>query len=144
MWKKSFRFFFLWLLISKGVDRHHFNAIVTQQDLDDTYLIPFKYCVTRGYNCSFFLTKIHFSSWSGKVSSIMCSENSVNGIPSCANEYLIGQLARDQWNFEVWFIYNYFRKRQFRQLLYPRTKHYSHGFARNRRLTCPFLLFRVI
>ena len=30
------------------VDRHHFNAIVTQQDLEDTYLPPFQAGIQAG------------------------------------------------------------------------------------------------
>ena len=44
------------------MDRHHFNAVVTQQDLSDTYLPAFKSCANRG-----------------NASGIMCSYNAVNG-----------------------------------------------------------------
>ena len=30
------------------VDRHHFNAVVTEQDLADTYYPPFTSCANRG------------------------------------------------------------------------------------------------
>jgi beta-D-xylosidase 4 len=54
-----------------GVDRHHFNAIVSDQDFVETYLPPFESCIRDAH-----------------VASIMCSYNSVNGIPSCANRFL--------------------------------------------------------
>jgi beta-D-xylosidase 4 len=60
-----------------GVDRLRFNAIVSDQDLLETYLPPFESCIRDA-----------------KVASIMCSYNSVNGIPSCANEFLLQTLAR--------------------------------------------------
>ena len=66
-----------------GVDRHHFNAIITQQDLNDTYFPAFQSCVQES-----------------KVSSVMCSYNAVNGVPSCIDsDYLNGQLRKD-WGFE--------------------------------------------
>lgn len=50
--------------------RQSFNAIVTRQDLADTYLPPFEACVAAD------------------VSAVMCSYNAVNGVPSCGSEYL--------------------------------------------------------
>jgi beta-glucosidase-like glycosyl hydrolase len=29
----------------------------------------------------------------------MCSYNSINGVPSCANKWLLGELLRGTWNF---------------------------------------------
>jgi beta-glucosidase-like glycosyl hydrolase len=66
-----------------GVDRHHFNAIVTQQDLMDTFMPSFKAGVEGG-----------------KATSLMCSYNEVNGIPSCANHLFNTEYARDQWGFQ--------------------------------------------
>eukprot|EP00252_Welwitschia_mirabilis_P004356 TRINITY_DN14694_c1_g1_i1.p1 TRINITY_DN14694_c1_g1~~TRINITY_DN14694_c1_g1_i1.p1 ORF type:complete len:790 (+),score=95.89 TRINITY_DN14694_c1_g1_i1:31-2400(+) len=63
-----------------GVDRFHFNAIVTQQDLADTYNPPFKTCVTEG-----------------RVASVMCSYNKVNGVPTCADPKLLTDTVRGQW-----------------------------------------------
>jgi beta-D-xylosidase 4 len=60
-----------------GIDRHQFNAIVSDQDLFETYLPPFESCVRDA-----------------KVASIMCSYNAVNGIPSCANKFLLQTIAR--------------------------------------------------
>merc|ERR1711988_255796 len=36
----------------------------------------------------------------GKVSSLMCSYNSVNGVPSCANSWLLKTVAREEWGFK--------------------------------------------
>eukprot|EP01063_Lacrimia_lanifica_P019014 TRINITY_DN25_c1_g1_i1.p1 TRINITY_DN25_c1_g1~~TRINITY_DN25_c1_g1_i1.p1 ORF type:complete len:777 (+),score=300.19 TRINITY_DN25_c1_g1_i1:50-2380(+) len=63
--------------------RHNFDANVTQQDLVDSYLLPFQACVEKG-----------------KVSGLMCSYNAINGIPSCANDWLLQTVARDSWNFD--------------------------------------------
>lgn len=60
-----------------GTDRNHFNAHVTDQDLVETYLPPFETCIRDA-----------------RVASIMCSLNAINGIPSCANRFLIETVAR--------------------------------------------------
>ncbi|CAA7388960.1 unnamed protein product [Spirodela intermedia] len=58
----------------KGADRFHFNARVTKQDLEDTFNVPFKRCVMEG-----------------KVASVMCSYNQVDGVPTCweLNGYIV-------------------------------------------------------
>lgn len=66
-----------------GNNRMSFNAIVTTQDLSEFYLPPFQSCVRDA-----------------KVASVMCSYNSVNGIPSCANSYLLQSILRDYWGFD--------------------------------------------
>ncbi|KAJ9552176.1 hypothetical protein OSB04_016221 [Centaurea solstitialis] len=63
-----------------SVDRFHFNAIVTKQDLEDTYNPPFKSCVMDA-----------------NVSSIMCSFNQVNGKPSCGDKQLLEDTVRGEW-----------------------------------------------
>jgi len=63
--------------------RNEFDAIVTTQDLIDSYMAPFQSCVELG-----------------RVSSLMCSYNAVNGIPSCANDWLLTQVARGEWQFD--------------------------------------------
>ena len=60
-----------------GTDRHHFNAIVSDQDLVETYLPPFETCIRDAH-----------------VASIMCSYNMLNGIPACANPFLPQTIAR--------------------------------------------------
>ena len=102
-------------------DRNHFDATITQQDLVDSYMVPFQACVEKG-----------------RVSSLMCSEwhrlimksfdyvvllyvvllflfslsdflsptpfatgyNAVNGVPSCANDWLLKDVARESWDFD--------------------------------------------
>ncbi|KAI0828925.1 glycoside hydrolase family 3 protein [Trametes gibbosa] len=66
----------------EGIVRYGFNAVVSQQDLSDYYLPPFQTCVRDA-----------------KVASVMCSYNAVNGIPSCANKFLLQDVLRDHWGF---------------------------------------------
>jgi beta-D-xylosidase 4 len=63
--------------------RHTIDANISMQDLVDSYMPPFQSCVEVG-----------------KVSSLMCSYNSVNGYPSCANHWLLQEVARDTWHFD--------------------------------------------
>ncbi|KAJ0011446.1 hypothetical protein Pint_33822 [Pistacia integerrima] len=71
----------------KGVDRFHFDAKVTKQDLEDTYQPPFKSCVEEGH-----------------VSSVMCSYNRVNGIPTCADPDLLKGVIRGQWGLDGYIV----------------------------------------
>ncbi|KAG6865725.1 hypothetical protein C0991_012371 [Blastosporella zonata] len=66
----------------EGNIRTSFDAQVTLQDLSEYYLPPFQSCVRDA-----------------KVASVMCSYNSVNGIPSCANSYLLQTILRYYWGF---------------------------------------------
>lgn len=62
--------------------RYSFNAVVTEQDLEDTYQPPFRSCIQKG-----------------KASCLMCSYNEVNGVPACAREDLL-QKTRTEWGFK--------------------------------------------
>lgn len=64
-------------------DRQHVDSSVSMQDLVDSYMRPFQACVEKG-----------------KVSSLMCSYNAVNGVPSCANDWLLKTVARENWGFD--------------------------------------------
>ena len=35
----------------------------------------------------------------GRVSGLMCSLNEVNGVPACANDWMLNQVARQDWGF---------------------------------------------
>ncbi|KAK9286361.1 hypothetical protein L1049_014755 [Liquidambar formosana] len=70
-----------------GVDRFHFDAKVTAQDMEDTYQPPFKSCVEEGH-----------------VSSVMCSYNRVNGIPTCADPNLLQGVVRGQWGLDGYIV----------------------------------------
>ncbi|CAI0400283.1 unnamed protein product [Linum tenue] len=67
----------------KGIDRFHFDA----KDLEDTYQPPFRSCVEEAH-----------------VSSVMCSYNRVNGIPTCADPELLQGLVRDQWKLNGYIV----------------------------------------
>eukprot|EP01084_Bolivina_argentea_P283732 486023_1 len=66
-----------------GYSRHNFNAIVSDYDQNDTYLVAFKYCAVGG-----------------NASSVMCSYNAENGVPSCANKDIMTTKLRDEWGFQ--------------------------------------------
>jgi beta-D-xylosidase 4 len=66
----------------KDHPRYGFNAVVTRQDLAEYYLPPFQACVRDA-----------------KVASVMCSYNAVNGVPACANPYLLQTILREEWGF---------------------------------------------
>lgn len=55
---------------------------VTEQDMVETFLRPFEMCVKDG-----------------DASSVMCSYNRVNGIPTCADPNLLKEIVREQWKF---------------------------------------------
>ena len=67
----------------RGIDRYTFDAIVSTQDLSEYYLPPFRSCARDA-----------------KVGAIMCSYNSVNGVPACANPYLLETILREHWKWE--------------------------------------------
>ncbi|KAJ1703933.1 hypothetical protein LUZ63_003712 [Rhynchospora breviuscula] len=71
----------------KGVERYKFNAIVTKQDMEDTFQPAFKSCVTEG-----------------NVASVMCSYNQVNGTPTCADKNLLSGVLRDQWKLNGYIV----------------------------------------
>ncbi|KAK7392248.1 hypothetical protein VNO78_20680 [Psophocarpus tetragonolobus] len=70
-----------------GVDRFHFNAKVSKQDIEDTFNVPFRMCVKEG-----------------KVASVMCSYNQVNGIPTCADPKLLKRTVRGQWGLNGYIV----------------------------------------
>ncbi|RLN86296.1 hypothetical protein BBJ28_00001834 [Nothophytophthora sp. Chile5] len=66
-----------------NVDRMQFDAIVSQYDFADTYFPAFRTSVVDG-----------------NAKGVMCSYNSVNGLPMCANGPLNSQLLRDSLGFD--------------------------------------------
>jgi beta-glucosidase len=63
--------------------RHGFDAKASSHDVEDTYLPAFREAVVDG-----------------KVKSVMCVYNAINGVPGCANELLLDGTLREQWKFE--------------------------------------------
>ncbi|KAL9252761.1 putative beta-D-xylosidase 6 [Drosera capensis] len=69
--------------ISPSTDPLQYRSTwVTDYDMEDTYLPPFKSCIQDG-----------------KASCLIYSYNSVNGIPACAAGNLL-KIARTQWGFQ--------------------------------------------
>ncbi|KAK6219161.1 hypothetical protein LQW54_002410 [Pestalotiopsis sp. IQ-011] len=65
-----------------GNERYAFDAIINPQELSEYYMQPFKACARDA-----------------KVSSIMCSYNALNGVPTCASSYILQDVLRDHWNW---------------------------------------------
>jgi beta-glucosidase len=63
--------------------RHGFDARPSAHDLEDTYLPAFRAAVTEGH-----------------VASVMCVYNAVDGVPGCANTYLLRKTLRTDWQFK--------------------------------------------
>jgi beta-glucosidase len=63
--------------------RHGFDAKASVHDIEDTYLPAFRAAVVEG-----------------KVRSVMCVYNAINGVPGCASEYLLDGTLREQWKFD--------------------------------------------
>src|SRR5262249_50431886 len=62
-------------------ERHRFDALADERDLQETYLPAFRATVVEG-----------------KVAAIMCAYNRMNGEPCCANRKLY-DILRNQWGF---------------------------------------------
>jgi beta-glucosidase len=63
--------------------RHVANVDVSPRDLEETYLPAFRTTVTDG-----------------KVKSVMCAYNAINGMAACANTMLLKDHLRDAWGFK--------------------------------------------
>lgn len=78
--------------------RHKDNFNPTAYDLWDTYLPAFKELITKA-----------------NVEGVMCAYNAVNTQPCCANDFLMNDILRNQWNFkgyvtsDCWAIDDFFR-----------------------------------
>ncbi len=62
--------------------RHRFSATVSPHAFEDTYLPAFRAAVVHGH-----------------ADSVMCSYNAINGVPSCANPFLLKTMLRQAWHF---------------------------------------------
>jgi beta-glucosidase len=67
--------------------RHSFNAIVSDQDLYETYAPAFKTCIQDA-----------------KAYSVMCAYNSFRGQPCCGSSFLLTDLLRHQWGFNGFIV----------------------------------------
>ncbi len=68
-------------------ERHRFNAVISQRDLQMTYLPAFKACIVEG-----------------QAASIMGAYNRVNGEACCASPTLLQKILRDEWGFEGYVV----------------------------------------
>ncbi|HTJ86654.1 MAG TPA: glycoside hydrolase family 3 C-terminal domain-containing protein [Terriglobales bacterium] len=66
--------------------RHSADVVVSNHDLEDTYLPAFRATVTAG------------------AGSVMCAYNSVDGKPACAQPSLLQDYLRDAWHFEGYVV----------------------------------------
>jgi beta-glucosidase len=67
--------------------RHFADVDVSRHDQLDTYLPAFRAAITEG-----------------KAGSIMCSYNSINGEPGCANEFQMVDALRGKWGFQGYVV----------------------------------------
>ena len=67
--------------------RHHFDAIVSEQDLYETYLPAFEACVREA-----------------NVASVMGAYNRLYGAPCCASELLLQEILRQRWGFDGYVV----------------------------------------
>lgn len=65
-----------------GNDRYEFDARIPPQELSEYFMAPFAACARDA-----------------KVASIMCTYSALNGIPTCADPWLLQDVLRDHWNW---------------------------------------------
>lgn len=63
-------------------DRHTFDAVVSNHDLEDTYLPAFRRLIEDAH-----------------ADSVMCAYNSVDGAPACASHFLLEEKLKQDWHF---------------------------------------------
>ena len=68
-------------------ERHQFDAVVGEKDLNETYLWAFHYCLAHAH-----------------PSAVMGAYNRVNGEPCCASPTLLQQILRDQFGFDGYVV----------------------------------------
>ncbi len=67
--------------------RHSVDVHVSKHDMEDTYLPAFRAAVVEG-----------------KVDSVMCAYNRINGEPGCANSFLLEDQLRGAWKFKGYVV----------------------------------------
>ncbi len=68
-------------------NRHREDVHPSLHDLEDTYLPAFRATVTEG-----------------RVESLMCVYNAIDGVPGCANDRLMQMYLRDSWGFTGYIV----------------------------------------
>ncbi len=69
------------------LDRHRFNAVVTERDLYDTYLPQFERLVREA-----------------KVAGVMSAYNAIDGVPVSASPFFLTELVRKRWGHEGYIV----------------------------------------
>ena len=67
--------------------RHRFDAVVSKQDLNDTYLPAFRATIEAA-----------------EAQSIMCAYNALDGAPACASDLLLKDTLRNAWHFKGYVV----------------------------------------
>ncbi len=67
--------------------RHMANVEVSKHDEVDTYLPAFRAAIVNGH-----------------ADSVMCAYNAINGQPACANQFLLQQMLRVNWDFRGYVV----------------------------------------
>ncbi len=68
-------------------ERHTFDAVISEQDLRETYLPHFEMAIKEG-----------------GAYSVMCAYNRVDGLPACASPRLLDQILRKEWRFDGYVV----------------------------------------
>ena len=67
--------------------RHEFNAAPPERDLYETYLPQFEMAVREGH-----------------VGGVMGAYSALDGVPCCANRFLLTDILRNQWGFDGYIV----------------------------------------
>ena len=79
-------------------ERHHFNAVASKKDMEETYLPAFEKAVKEG-----------------KVESVMGAYNRTNGEPCCGSPTLMKEILRGKWGFKGHFVSDCWAIRDFHE-----------------------------
>lgn len=77
-------------LEDKPAARQVFNANLTSRSMWETYMPAFEACIKEA-----------------KATHVMCSYNSVQGVPTCGSHGLLTEILRDQWGFDGFVVSDY-------------------------------------
>eukprot|EP01087_Luapelamoeba_hula_P020330 TRINITY_DN6926_c0_g1_i1.p1 TRINITY_DN6926_c0_g1~~TRINITY_DN6926_c0_g1_i1.p1 ORF type:complete len:914 (-),score=97.58 TRINITY_DN6926_c0_g1_i1:66-2807(-) len=76
--------------LPNGTQRYEFNAIVDTRNMWETYMPAFRACVVEA-----------------QASAVMCSYNSLNGVPTCGDKNLLTGILRNQWAWPGYVVSDY-------------------------------------
>lgn len=69
----------------EGYNRYSFDAHIDQEDLNNYYLPPFGECTKHAVG-------------------VMCSYNALNGVPTCASDWLLKDVLREKMDFNGYIV----------------------------------------